>query len=155
MSTYKFGQHIIHSSQVFFLSKQCFGFVNLKPVAAGHVLLAPIRLVQRYSDLNSDEVCDLFLSAQKIGKVIEREYQGTSLTFAIQDGPEAGQTVPHCHLHIIPRKAGDWMNNDDIYTEIDKASKVDNEERTPRSFEEMEKEAKYLRQFFNNDNVKN
>ncbi|CAB4383940.1 HIT-like protein [Rhizophagus irregularis] len=154
MATYKFGPHILPSSQVFFLSKQCFGFVNLKPVIAGHVLLTPFRVVQRYIDLNSDEISDLFLSAQKVGKVIEREYQGTSLTFVIQDGPEAGQTVPHCHLHIIPRKVGDWFTNDGIHKEIDKSNRVDDEERPPRSIEEMAKEAEFLRQFFNNNNEK-
>lgn len=35
----------------------------------------------------------MILSAQKIGKVIEKEYDGTSLTLAMQDGPQAGQTV--------------------------------------------------------------
>ncbi|CAG8579042.1 1179_t:CDS:2 [Funneliformis caledonium] len=154
MKTYTFGPHLIRSSQVFFLSKKCFGFVNLKPVANGRILFInnfpPIRVVQRYRDLNSDEVTDLFLSAQKIGQVVEREYQGTSLTLTIQ---ATGQTVPHCHLHIIPRKVGDWANNDDIYGEIDKSTRVDNEERPPRSFEEMEKEANFLRSFFQSDDM--
>lgn len=35
-----------------------------------------------------------------------------------QDGPEAGQTVPHVHIHIIPRKAGDFDNNDEIYDAV-------------------------------------
>jgi hypothetical protein len=35
----------------------------------------------------------------------------------------AGQTVPHVHVHIIPRKKGDWANNDDIYPEIEIAEK--------------------------------
>ncbi|CAG8584655.1 13738_t:CDS:2 [Funneliformis mosseae] len=121
MKTYTFGPHLIRASQVFFLSKKCFGFVNLKPVANGRILLLTTFV---YRDLNSDE-----------------------------DGPEAGQTVPHCHLHIIPRKVGDWANNDDIYGEIDKSTKVDNEERPPRSFEEMEKEANFLRSFFQSDDM--
>jgi bis(5'-adenosyl)-triphosphatase len=63
--------------------------------------------------------------------------------------------VPHCHLHIIPRKVGDWLINDDIYKDIDNSTKVDNEERPPRSIEEMAKEAEYLRQLFSDDNVEN
>jgi bis(5'-adenosyl)-triphosphatase len=76
----------------------------------------------------------------------------------------AGQTVPHFHIHIIPRKKGDWANNDDIYPEIDKKAKdlvnalketetekkagPDAEERPPRTQEEMAKEAVLLRGFF-------
>ncbi|KAG9294169.1 hypothetical protein G9A89_021528 [Geosiphon pyriformis] len=122
------------------------------------VLVTTRRIVPRYLDLTTEEISDLFVSAQKIGKVIETEYKGSSLTLAIQDGPAAGQTVPHCHIHVIPRRFGDWANNDDIYKEIDRvnldnlynttAIKVDNEERKPRTWEEMAKEAAYLRQFF-------
>lgn len=39
----------------------------------------------------------------------------------LQDGPEAGQTVPHVHIHVLPRKAGDFKKNDEVYDEIDKA----------------------------------
>lgn len=35
-----------------------------------------------------------------------------------QDGPQAGQTVAHVHIHILPRKAGDFENNDDIYDAV-------------------------------------
>lgn len=53
-------------------------------------------------------------------------------------------------MHVIPRKKGDWANNDDIYEELGGKSKVrvDNEEREPRSAEEMKKEAEWLRTFF-------
>jgi len=40
-----------------------------------------------------------------------------------QDGPEAGQTVAHVHIHIMPRKAGDFAKNDDIYTEVQAQSR--------------------------------
>ncbi|TPX64258.1 hypothetical protein SpCBS45565_g05987 [Spizellomyces sp. 'palustris'] len=102
----------------------------------------------------------MFLSAQAIGKVIEKEYGGESLTITLQDGPKAGQTVPHVHVHVIPRKKGDWANNDDIYPEIDRKEKelagelkappkgVDNEERPPRTQEDMGREAEQLRKHF-------
>jgi hypothetical protein len=36
----------------------------------------------------------------------------------MQDGPEAGQTVPHVHVHILPRRSADFKNNDEIYDEV-------------------------------------
>lgn len=36
----------------------------------------------------------------------------------LQDGPQAGQTVPHVHIHIVPRKGGDFENNDEIYDAV-------------------------------------
>ncbi|TKC53315.1 hypothetical protein EI555_019221 [Monodon monoceros] len=57
------------------------------------VLVCPFRPVERFRDLHPDEVADLFLAAQRVGTAVEKHFQGTSLTFSVQDGPEAGQTV--------------------------------------------------------------
>lgn len=35
-----------------------------------------------------------------------------------KDGPQAGQTVAHVHIHILPRKCGDFENNDEIYEAV-------------------------------------
>lgn len=35
-----------------------------------------------------------------------------------QDGPQAGQTVPHVHIHVLPRKGGDFEKNDEIYDAV-------------------------------------
>jgi bis(5'-adenosyl)-triphosphatase len=40
---------------------------------------------------------------QHVHRFIEHIYQASSLNIAIQDGPEAGQSVPHLHTHVIPR----------------------------------------------------
>ncbi|KAJ1512279.1 hypothetical protein HMI55_006294, partial [Coelomomyces lativittatus] len=71
------------------------------------------------------------------------------------DGPEAGQTVPHVHIHILPRVQHDFKNNDDIYPAIEKNESQlihmdvpKDEDRPPRTLEDMEKEAKLLRTHF-------
>ncbi|KAL7308232.1 Dinucleoside triphosphate hydrolase [Mucor circinelloides] len=154
MTGFRFGPHFITESQVFYKSKLSIGIVNLKPIAPGHVLVLPKRNTPRLADLDKDEIVDLMLSAQKIGNAVEKHYGCTSLTMTIQDGPQAGQTVPHVHMHIIPRKQGDWENNDDIYEELDKKKKgVDNEDRKPRTEQEMGLEANELRLYFGVDDA--
>jgi len=144
----EFGQFRVNSSQVFFRSKKCLGLVNLMPVVPGHVLLIPKRKILRYSELLEEELFDLSLSLQKVSNIVEKVYSATSLTMAIQDGKEAGQTVEHVHVHIMPRKKGDFEKNDDIYIEIEKP------ERRRRTEEEMKEEATMLSKYFEEQNQK-
>lgn len=48
------------------------------------VLVCPLRPVERFRDLRPDEVADLFQATQRVGTVVEKHFQGTSLTFAMQ-----------------------------------------------------------------------
>lgn len=142
-----------------------FAFVNLKPVVPGHVLISPKRVVHRFADLTSEEISDLWALSQQVGIAVEKHYTASSLTLTIQDGPEAGQTVPHVHVHVLPRRTGDFQKNDEIYDAIDasekkvaseldllgnkEAEKLDLDiERTPRTPKEMAEEATTLRALF-------
>ncbi|XP_067685173.1 nitrilase and fragile histidine triad fusion protein NitFhit-like [Haliotis asinina] len=145
---YEFGQHSIKSSNVFYRSALSYGFVNIKPLLPGHVLVSPLRPAERFSDLTAAEVADLFSAVQVITRVIEKHYNATSATVAIQDGPEAGQTVKHVHVHILPRKKGDFEKNDDIYTKLEEHDREIGSDRTARTEEEMATEALTLRPYF-------
>ncbi|XP_066285104.1 bis(5'-adenosyl)-triphosphatase-like isoform X1 [Branchiostoma lanceolatum] len=147
--SFKFGQHVLQASCVFFKSRLSIGFVNRKPVVPGHVLVSPLRVVERFGELSSEEVADLFMATQTISGVVEKHFQGTSLTIAIQDGPEAGQTVKHVHVHILPRRSGDFPQNDDVYEALDKHDKEMGEDARWRTEEEMAEEASVLAKYFN------
>jgi bis(5'-adenosyl)-triphosphatase len=113
------------------------------------VLVSTRRPVGRFQDLLAEEVRDLFLSVHRVAPVIKREFGGTSLTISVQDGPDAGQTVEHVHVHLIPRQPGDFKRNDDIYHELEEHDSA-GAQRTGefRSLQDMEKEAARLAAFF-------
>ncbi|XP_055503556.1 bis(5'-adenosyl)-triphosphatase [Leucoraja erinacea] len=150
MATFRFGQHLIKSSVIFLQTELSFAIVNRKPVVPGHVLVCPIRVVERYRDLRPEEITDLFQTSQKVAKVVEQHFKGTSLTIAIQDGPEAGQTVKHVHIHILPRKKDDFARNDNVYVELQKHDRetAEDSQRKWRTEEEMASEAADLRKYF-------
>ena len=106
-------------------------------------------------------MADLFTSTQKIARVVEKVYGASSLSIAIQDGPEAGQTIEHVHVHVLPRKKGDFEHNDDVYKALDEHDKQEDSSVAEtgsatnikglkgfRSEEEMAKEAAYLASLF-------
>ncbi len=83
----------------------------------------------------------------------------------IDDDPttKLGQSVPHVHVHILPRHVGDFPRNDEVYDLLEKqrldlvhasSSKLStpsadfSDERRPRSMDEMAKEAAILRKYF-------
>ncbi|XP_071817909.1 bis(5'-adenosyl)-triphosphatase-like isoform X1 [Apostichopus japonicus] len=156
MATFRFGQHIVQSSAVFFKSKLSFAFVNRKPVVPGHILISPLRLVERFAGLTQNEIADLFQTAQSVSKNLEGHFKATSLSIAIQDGPDAGQTVQHVHVHVVPRRPGDFAENDDIYDELEAHNHVnfDGSEKTKwRTEEEMAEEAARLRKLFSTEHT--
>ncbi|MEE6513856.1 hypothetical protein FKM82_021681 [Ascaphus truei] len=145
----RFGQHLIKPTVVFLKSELSFALVNRKPVVPGHVLVCPLRPAERFRELRPEEVSDLFNTVQKVASVVEKHFGGTSLTISVQDGPEAGQTVQHVHVHILPRRTGDFERNDKVYDELQDHDKEGQD--IPgrwRSEEEMETEAASLRKYF-------
>ncbi|KAK7202408.1 HIT-like domain-containing protein [Myxozyma melibiosi] len=163
-SVVHFGPFVV-TTQVFYRSAHSFALVNLKPFLPGHVMVCPNRVVPRIKELTPEEVSDLFITVQKVSSVIEAVYKAQSLNIAVQDGPLAGQSVPHVHCHIIPRKLNDLPDVDDVYKLMDSRDAdielsfqqlkqlnsttanpdVPDDLRAPRSMPEMEAEARMLR----------
>lgn len=80
------------------------------------VLICSRREVPFFSDLQNNEVFDYSLILQYITSMIEGYYKCTSSTIIINEGEDAGQTIPHFHAHIIPRMKGDLNKNDVVYS---------------------------------------
>ena len=122
------------------------------------MLFIPRRVVPRAADLTSEEIADLWSLAHRCGPLLEAHFGASALTFAVQDGAAAGQTVPHVHIHLLPRQQGDFERNDEVYDKIDdserdstqqRLSKDLDRERVARTPEDMATEAATLRQVCN------
>jgi diadenosine tetraphosphate (Ap4A) HIT family hydrolase len=147
LSAWQFGPHALHPGQVFFESPLSLGIVNLRPIVPGHVLMIPKRVCARLADLSAEEVADLFASVHRAAPLLENHYNCSALSIAVQDGADAGQTVPHVHVHILPRRRGDFERNDEVHERLDAIS-ADSACRPSRSIGEMSEEAVVLRRLF-------
>lgn len=102
----KFGPFdVTTKEQVFYASPSglSFALVNLKPLVEGHVLVCPTRVTARLADLTDDEIRDVADSVVRIQNLIRRAHGATGFNVGIQDGKHAGQSVPHVHVHLLPR----------------------------------------------------
>lgn len=121
---YKFQDMTIPHAQVFYRSRYSYAFVNHRPVLNGHVLISPQRVCKKFKELTKAEVTDLMLLVQRVEKTLERIYRTESTTITIQDGVDAGQSVFHVHVHLLPRKPTDFGGNiDKIYRELQRHDK--------------------------------
>jgi bis(5'-adenosyl)-triphosphatase len=80
---------------------------DISPIVDGHSLIVPKRHVERVSNLRDGELIDLVRTARHVSDRFIAALGSTGVDWALQDGYDAGQTVPHVHLHVIPRSAGD------------------------------------------------
>ena len=100
-----FGRFPIKSEHIFYATPSTVAFVNLRPLVPGHVLVTPRRSTPRTADLSADEFDDLVLTARRVAAVVEATHPGTAgCELGVQDGKIAGQSVPHVHVHLLPRK---------------------------------------------------
>jgi diadenosine tetraphosphate (Ap4A) HIT family hydrolase len=77
------------------------------PVSQGHVLLMPKRHVKTFFELNILELESVGLTIGIIKMILDKKYHPTGYNIGANCGESAGQTVMHCHIHVIPRYDGD------------------------------------------------
>ena len=96
--------------QIFFESATAFSFFDKYPVSLGHTLVVPKRLVRNYFELSFKEQSACWLMVNRIKKELEKRFNPDGFNIGINVNEEAGQTIFHCHIHIIPRYTGDVEN---------------------------------------------
>ena len=88
-------------------SSHCVAIRDVYPVAAGHALVLPRRHVASVFQLDPDEWTDLWALVRHVREMLGDEGAAPAANVGVNDGGAAGQTVPHAHVHIIPRTPGD------------------------------------------------
>jgi histidine triad (HIT) family protein len=88
-------------------NKHAWAFPTNIPIVPGHVLVAPIRCAAMIEDLSPEELAAIFDLRETLKGALIKAFGAEGFNYAWNEGKLAGQSVPHFHLHILPRKAGD------------------------------------------------
>ena len=80
-----------------------FAFMDAGQVNPGHVLVASRRPAETILDLSEDEAAALFRTAHKVARAVQAAFEPAGLTILQANRPAGWQTVPHVHLHVLPR----------------------------------------------------
>ena len=77
------------------------------PISPGHTLIIPKRHVTSFFFVTDDERNELLNALKQAQQVLIEESKPDGFNIGINDGQSAGQTIPHLHIHLIPRFKGD------------------------------------------------
>jgi histidine triad (HIT) family protein len=82
-------------------------FLDRRPLFPGHTLLIPREHHTTLMDLPPELVAPLFANAQRLSRAVELAMQAEGLFLAVNN--RISQSVPHLHLHLVPRRKGDGL----------------------------------------------
>lgn len=84
-------------------------FMDAGQVNPGHMVVATKKQVETILDLDDDLAGALFRTVANVARAIQREFKPEGLTILQANKPIGWQTVPHVHLHILPRHKDDGV----------------------------------------------
>jgi histidine triad (HIT) family protein len=94
-------------TRVIMQNEKAMALLDAFPLAAGHSLVIPKSHYAKVQQMSEQDAMAIFEIVWKLSGAVETGSQVSASTIAIHNGSEAGQEVPHVHVHIVPRKRGD------------------------------------------------
>ena len=88
----------------------CLAFFDSFPVSPGHALIIPKRHVASYFDLSDQERDEMTKIMLSVKQELEERFHPDGYNIGVNVNQAAGQSVFHCHMHLIPRYKGDVAN---------------------------------------------
>ncbi len=92
---------LVYQGELTFISQDKY------PASPGHLLIIPNRHVPNYFDCTQEEIAELWDNVHRAKQMVDNEHKPDSYNIGINVSKVAGQSVPHTHIHLIPRYAGD------------------------------------------------
>jgi histidine triad (HIT) family protein len=93
-----------------FADEHVFAFMDAGQVNDGHVIVASIEPYETLMDADEETAVAMMRAARKIAIAVEREFKADGVTVLQANRVAGWQTVPHLHLHVLPRLKGDAVS---------------------------------------------
>lgn len=87
-----------------------YAFMDAGQVNPGHVLVATKKPYETLMDADEESAAAMMRAAAKIAKAVQAAFQPDGMTILQANKPAGWQTVPHLHLHVLPRYQGDGVD---------------------------------------------
>ena len=84
-------------------------FLDIAPVSHGHTLVVTKKHYANMEEVPAEELSDLIKAVKKVGRALKDGLEIQGYNIQVNNGPAAGQIVPHLHFHVTPRIEGDGL----------------------------------------------
>jgi histidine triad (HIT) family protein len=95
------------AAHIVFEDAICIAFVDTRPLFPGHVLVVPRAHWATFGEVPRSELEPLFGAAQRLSAAQEKALGSEGTFVALND--RVSQSVPHVHVHVVPRRKGDGL----------------------------------------------
>lgn len=99
--------HPIAPERLLLETQRCVAFLDTKPASKGHALVVAKIVTASLFDLPVELQTELWEAVRRVREILIERFRPDGFNIGINDGAAAGQTVPHAHMHIIPRYLND------------------------------------------------
>lgn len=94
-------------ARIVFENEHVLAFLDIQPIARGHTLVIPRAHHERLAQLSAETAAALGRALTHLADVVPGAVDAAGATVGFNDGRAAGQEVPHCRAHVIPRHRDD------------------------------------------------
>ena len=100
----------IENEKIFLETDSCMAFFDNFPVTRGHILVIPKKHVSNYFEATKELKKSIWAVVDQVKDMLDKQYKPDGFNIGINVNEVAGQTIFHCHIHVIPRYSGDMEN---------------------------------------------
>ena len=97
----------VGGDQVILATDSAVAFYDRFPLTEGHALVVPRRPVISLCELDPATHSAVWETVRRTREILQEKYSPDGFNIGINEGAAAGQTIPHAHIHVIPRYKGD------------------------------------------------
>jgi len=114
------------AEEFYFLESTHFAAIyNISPILPGHSMIIPKKHRESLFELSEDELSEFMMMGRNTAQFLAKVFDTDAFDWAIQEKEAAGQSVPHLHMHIVPRKIGDLKDPGAWYQALEKKNVKD------------------------------
>ena len=93
--------------QVIAASNRAIAIADSFPISQGHSLVIPKRHVSSIFEMTTHEQTEVWTFVAAVRQLLSQKFSPAGFNIGLNDGGDAGQTIEHAHIHVIPRYPGD------------------------------------------------